>query len=89
LIPPTEPEASLELKKPANREYVPIKQGKHGMGQYVRSFQERLSAFVEDESKKAKSLPPGPGKESALLKIQQAETASHLDRWAAPSKQRE
>ena len=52
------------------------------MGERVRSFQERLSAFAEDERKKAKSLPPGPEKELALRKISQAETAAHLDGWA-------
>jgi hypothetical protein len=57
------------------------------MGEYQKSFQERLSVFAEDESKKAKSLPPGPEKELALLKIQQAETAAHLDKWAGPPRQ--
>jgi hypothetical protein len=47
------------------------------------SFQERLSAFVEDEHKKASMLPPGPEREIALRKIRQAKTASHLDDWAS------
>jgi hypothetical protein len=46
------------------------------------SFQERLSAFVADECKKASRLPPGPEKEMSLRKIRQAQTASHLDDWA-------
>jgi len=46
------------------------------------SFQERLSAFMEDERKKASLLPPGPEREIALRKIRQAETASHLHDWA-------
>jgi len=33
-----------------------------------KSFQERLSAFAEDERKKAESLPAGPEKDRALQK---------------------
>jgi hypothetical protein len=47
-----------------------------------KSFQERLKTFSENEHKKAMQLPPGPEREASLLKIQQAETASHLDDWA-------
>jgi hypothetical protein len=47
------------------------------------SFQERLSAFVEDERRKASQLPPGAEREISLRKIRQAETASHLDDWAS------
>jgi hypothetical protein len=47
------------------------------------SFRERLSAFAEDENKKAKLLPPGPEREGALQKIRQAEAAAHLDDWAS------
>ena len=47
------------------------------------SFEERLSAFVEDERKKALTLPPGPEREAALQKIRQAETASRLNDWAS------
>jgi hypothetical protein len=47
------------------------------------SFQERLSAFADDERKRAKVLPPGPERELALLKIRQAEAAAHLDEWAS------
>jgi hypothetical protein len=46
------------------------------------SFQERLSAFAEDERNKASRLPPGAEKDAALMKIRQAETASHLSDWA-------
>jgi hypothetical protein len=46
------------------------------------SFQERLSAFADDERKRAKLLPPGPEREIALRKIRQAETASHMNDWA-------
>jgi hypothetical protein len=46
------------------------------------SFQERLSAFAEDERKKAARLPPGAEQDAALMKIRQAETASHLSVWA-------
>ena len=52
------------------------------MGDQERSFRERLSAFAEDERKKAMALPSGPEKETALRKIRQAETAAHLDDWA-------
>jgi hypothetical protein len=48
-----------------------------------KSFQERLSAFAEDERRKALSLPPGPEKDLALQKINQAETAAHLDQLAS------
>lgn len=48
-----------------------------------KNFQERLSAFVEDERKKASLLPPGPERELSLRKIRQAETASHLSGWAS------
>ena len=46
------------------------------------SFRERLSAFAEDERKKASLLPPGPEREAVLIKIRQAETASNVDDWA-------
>ena len=46
------------------------------------SCQERLSAFAEDERNKASRLPPGAEKDAALMKIRQAETASHLSDWA-------
>ena len=46
------------------------------------SFQERLSAFAEDERNKASQLPPGAARDAALMKIRQAETASHLSDWA-------
>jgi hypothetical protein len=52
------------------------------MGDQDKSFRERLSAFAEDERKKALVLPPGPEKEAALRKIRQAKTAAHLDDWA-------
>jgi hypothetical protein len=52
------------------------------MGDQDKSFRERLSAFAEDERKKALALPPGPEKETALRKIRQAKTAAHLDGWA-------
>jgi hypothetical protein len=52
------------------------------MSDQDRSFRERLSAFAEDERKKALALPPGPEKEMALRKIRQANTAAHLDDWA-------
>jgi hypothetical protein len=48
-----------------------------------RSFQERLSAFAEDERRKAHLLPEGPEKDLALLKVSQAETAAHLDQLAS------
>ena len=47
------------------------------------SFHERLSAFVEDERKKALTLPPGPEKEASLRKIRQAETAARLSNWTS------
>jgi hypothetical protein len=56
-------------------------QGKNKMNR-PKNFQERLSAFVEDERKKASLLPPGPEREMSLRKIRQAETASHLSDWA-------
>ena len=52
------------------------------MDELRKSFQERLSAFAEDERKKAQSLPAGPEKDRSLQKISQAETAAHLDGWA-------
>jgi hypothetical protein len=55
------------------------------MGDQDKSFRERLSAFAEDERKKALVLPPGPEKEAALRKIRQAKTAAHLDDWANSS----
>ena len=48
-----------------------------------KSFQERLTAFAEDERKKAESLPEGAAKDLALQKISQAETAAHLDKLAS------
>jgi len=47
-----------------------------------KSFQERLKKFSDNEHKKAMLLPPGPEREAALLKVQQAETAAHLDDWS-------
>lgn len=52
------------------------------MGDQERSFRERLSAFADDERKKAKLLPPGPERDLARRKIRQADTAAHLDGWA-------
>jgi hypothetical protein len=52
------------------------------MGDNDKSFQERLSAFAEDERKRAKLLLPGPDRDLALQKIRQAEAASNLDYWA-------
>ena len=46
------------------------------------SFRERLSAFADDERKRARLLPDGPERELALRKVRQAETASHIDDWA-------
>jgi hypothetical protein len=74
--------STSELKKPDRREYVPTELGKLSMGENEKSFQERLSAFADDERKKAKRLPPGPERELALRKIRQAETASDMDGWA-------
>jgi hypothetical protein len=56
--------------------------GQHMAEQEKASFQERLSAFVEDEATRAKLLPPGPERDAALRKIRQAKTAAHLDEWA-------
>ena len=55
------------------------------MDDQKKSFQERLSAFAEDERRKALLFPPGPERESALRKIRQARTAAHLDDWANSS----
>jgi hypothetical protein len=52
------------------------------MDDQKRSFQERLSAFAEEERKKALALPPGPERDLALRKIRQARTAANLDGWA-------
>ena len=49
----------------------------------AKSFQERLKKFIENERKKAMLLPPGPERDAVLLKVQQAETALHLDDWAS------
>jgi hypothetical protein len=49
----------------------------------LASFHERLSAFADDERKKATSLPPGPERDLAFQKIRQAEAAAHLDDWAS------
>ena len=55
------------------------------MDDQKKSFRERLSAFAEDERRKAFAFPPGPERESALRKIRQAKTAAHLDDWANSS----
>lgn len=47
------------------------------------SFQERLLTFRDAQLKKASTLPPGPEKEAALLRIRQAEAAAELDEWAS------
>ena len=57
------------------------------MNDAKKSFQERLSAFAEDERWKALSLPPGPEKDLALQKISQAETADQLDGCAFQAKE--
>jgi hypothetical protein len=51
------------------------------MGDQDKLFQERLSAFADQERKKAEQLPPGPERDAALTRIRQAETAAHLDEW--------
>ena len=67
---------------PSRTAYGFIDDGTSKMGDQDKSFRERLSAFADDERKKAELLPPGPERDLALRKIRQAETASHLNDWA-------
>jgi len=46
------------------------------------SLKDRLDLFAKDARSSADELPPGPAKEELLRKARQAETASHLDKWA-------
>ena len=46
------------------------------------SLQDRLTAWAKDIREQAAKLPPGPGRDALLMKLSQAETASHLEDWA-------
>ena len=46
-------------------------------------LKDRLAAWAEDVREQAEQLPPGPERDALLKKLSQAETASHLDDWAA------
>ena len=45
------------------------------------SLEERLAEEAIRLRTKAKSLPPGPERESLLRKARQDETASHMSEW--------
>jgi hypothetical protein len=45
------------------------------------SLEERLSEEAKRLREEAKSLPPGPQRETLLRKARQAETSSHVSEW--------
>ena len=47
----------------------------------LASFRDRLNAFAKGARAEAEKLSPGIERDNALRKIQQAETASHLNEW--------
>jgi hypothetical protein len=46
------------------------------------SLKDRLTAWAEDIRRLTGQLQPGPERDLLLKKASQADTASHLDRWA-------
>ncbi|MHC2336807.1 hypothetical protein [Bradyrhizobium sp. USDA 4454] len=49
----------------------------------TESLQQRLAAFAEAARAEAAKLAPGAERDALLKKARQADTASHLDDWAA------
>jgi hypothetical protein len=47
----------------------------------TKSLEERLSEEAKRLREEAKSLPPGPQRETLLRKVRQAETGSHMSEW--------
>jgi hypothetical protein len=44
----------------------------------------RIVSWAKEVRAQAAELPPGPDREMLLKKVQQAETAMHLESWAKP-----
>ncbi|MCA6121250.1 hypothetical protein J6500_04920 [Bradyrhizobium sp. WSM 1704] len=51
----------------------------------TETLQERLAKFAADSLEQAKNLPAGPEREELLKKARRADTAAHIDQWAASS----
>jgi hypothetical protein len=48
----------------------------------TKSFQQRLSHFIADARAQVEALPEGADKTELLKKVQQAEAALDLEKWA-------
>jgi hypothetical protein len=46
------------------------------------TLQERIVVWAKEVREQAAKLPPGPDRDMLLKKVQQAETALHLEDWA-------
>jgi len=46
------------------------------------SLKDRLTAWADNLRKQANQLRPGPERDMLLKKVNQADTAAHLDEWA-------
>jgi hypothetical protein len=65
----------------------PLRKNERGRpvgGQHQFTLQDRIVSWAKDVRAQAAELPPGPGREMLLKKVQQAETAMHLESWAKP-----
>jgi hypothetical protein len=45
------------------------------------TLQDRIVAWIKEVRRQAAELPPGPEQDMLLKKVQQAETAMHLEDW--------
>lgn len=48
----------------------------------IKSLKERLEYFALGMREKASQLPPGPERDEALRRADQADVAIHLEEWA-------
>jgi hypothetical protein len=46
------------------------------------TLQDRIVAWAKEVRKQATMFPPGPERDMLLKKVEQAEAAMHLDKWA-------
>jgi hypothetical protein len=49
------------------------------------SLKDRLASFAEETREKAGRVRPGKEQDDMLRRARQADTASHIDEWAASS----
>lgn len=55
--------------------------GKRRRVSQTKSLHDRLGEFARRAQEEAEKLPPGPERDAALRKAQQAQTGAHIDEW--------